>query len=294
MIRIGGREVKEAWLGGVELAEIWLGSRLVWSGKYICAKISAVLTLDGKCALVAADAVPAAISALLGVSVTAAAQTVDAQRAMAGGTFTVGAAVQPELSGALSGTADGKLALVATVNAISVLWGLTGIDGELLLSAAADALAAGAVVGEPAPGQIRLLAETDALVADTILATGGGNLTLSAAADGSTTGAVSGASTGVIALDAAALCALADAVSAQASGAGQIQATVTAVARYPRYIQSGSTVRIYRPLRWKQEGGTVYIDYAQIAWIDPEEDGDYLIIRQVYTATESGDYLEVE
>lgn len=59
MIYAGGREVKEAWLGGVELAEIWLGSRLVWSGKYIRAKISAVLTLNGKCALVTADAVPA-------------------------------------------------------------------------------------------------------------------------------------------------------------------------------------------------------------------------------------------
>ena len=293
MIRIGGREVKEAWLGGVELAEIWLGGRLVWSGKYIRAKISAVLTLDGQCVLVTAEAVPAAISALLGVSATAAAQTVEAKRAMADGTLSVGAAVQPELSDALSGAADGKLALVATVNAISVLWGLTGIDGELLLSATADALAADAVVAEPVPGQIQLFAEADPLAADVILATGGGELAFYAALDGSAVAAVIGASTGVVSLDAAALCALADAVSAQASGAGQIQATVTAVARYPRFAQSGSTVRIYRPLRYKQEGGTVYIDYLQ-PWIDSEEDGDYLIIRQVYSATENGDYLEVE
>ena len=222
-----------------------------------------------------------------------AAQTVDAKRAMANCALTVGAAAHPQLSDALSGTADGKLDLVATVNAISVLWGLTGIDGKLTLSATADALAAGTVVAEPVPGQIRLLAEADADAADATIATGGGKLTLSAAADGSTADAVSGASTGVVSLDAAALCALADAVSAQASGAGQIQATVTAVARYPRFAQIGDTVYIYRPMRWRQEGDTVYLDYTEAAWEAPEEDGDALIVRQVYSAAETGDYLEV-
>ena len=33
--------------------------------------------------------------------------------------------------------------------------------------------------------------------------------------------------------------------------------------------------------------------YAEAAWQAPEEDGDALIIRQVYSATENGDYLEV-
>ena len=272
MIYAGSRAVAAAYFGSTPLSEIWLGSRLVWAGKYIRAQISAVLTLDGKCALVTADAVPAAISAILGISATAAAQ--------------------PMLSDALSGAADGKLDLVATVNAISVLWGLTGIDGKLLLSATADALTADAVVAEPVPGQIRLLAEANALAADAILATGGGKLTLSAAADGSTADAVSGAGTGAVSLDAAALCALAGAVSAQASGAGQIQATVTAVAKYPRFVQIGDTVYIYRPMRWRQEGDTVYLDYAESAWEAPEEDGDALIVRQVYSATENGDYLE--
>ena len=149
------------------------------------------------------------------------------------------------------------------------------------------------MVAEPVPGQIRLLTEADALTADAILATGGGKLTLSAAAEGSIADAVIGASTGVVSLYAAALCALADAVSAQASGAGQIQATVTAVAKYPRFTQIGDTVYIYRPMRWRQEGDTVYLDYTAAAWEAPEEDGDALIVRLVYGATENGDYLEV-
>lgn len=293
MIYAGGREVKEAWLGGVELAEIWLGGNLLWSSKYRPARISAVFRLDGSCVLTPVDAVSAVIAGAMDISGTAAAESVAAQRVQAAGALTVGAAAQPMLSDELSGAADGKLDLVATVNAISVLWGLTGIDGKLLLSATADALTADAVVGEPFPGQIRLLADADALAADAILATGGGKLTLSAAAGGSTEDAVGGSSTGVVSLDAAALCALAGALSAQASGAGQIQATLTAVAKYPRFIQIGDTVYIYRPMRWRQEGDTVYLDYADAAWDAPEEDGDALIVRQVYSAEENGDYLEV-
>ena len=66
-----------------------------------------------------------------------------------------------------------------------------------------------------------------------------------------------------------------------------------AKAIYPRFAQSGDTVYIYRPMRWRQEGDTVYLDYTETAWEAPEEDGDALVVRQVYSAAENGDYLEV-
>lgn len=62
---------------------------------------------------------------------------------------------------------------------------------------------------------------------------------------------------------------------------------------YPRFVQRGDTVYIYRPMRWRQEGDTVYLDYTDAAWEAPEEDGDALIVRQVYSAAENDDYLEV-
>ena len=62
---------------------------------------------------------------------------------------------------------------------------------------------------------------------------------------------------------------------------------------YPRFVQRGDTVYIYRPMRWRQEGDTVYLDYTDAAWEAPEEDGDALIVRQVYSAAQNGNYLEV-
>ena len=73
----------------------------------------------------------------------------------------------------------------------------------------------------------------------------------------------------------------------------ELAMSVEAKAIYPRFIQRGDTVYIYRPMRWRQEGDTVYLDYTDAAWEAPEEDGDALIVRQVYSATENGDYLEV-
>ena len=63
--------------------------------------------------------------------------------------------------------------------------------------------------------------------------------------------------------------------------------------QYIRFGQVGYNVYIYRPKRWKQEGDTVYLDYVEVPWEYPVEDGDYLIVQQVYNATENGDYLEV-
>lgn len=73
----------------------------------------------------------------------------------------------------------------------------------------------------------------------------------------------------------------------------ELDMSAEAKAIYPRFVQSGDTVYVYRPMRWRQEGDTVYLDYAEAAWEAPEEDGDALIVRQVYSATENGDYLEV-
>lgn len=73
----------------------------------------------------------------------------------------------------------------------------------------------------------------------------------------------------------------------------EISMSAEAKAIYPRFVQRGDTVYIYRPMRWRQEVDTVYLDYAEAAWEAPEEDGDALIVRQVYSVTENGDYLEV-
>lgn len=73
----------------------------------------------------------------------------------------------------------------------------------------------------------------------------------------------------------------------------ELAMSAEAKAIYPRFVRRGDTVYIYRPMRWRQEGDTVYLDYTDAAWEAPEEDGDALIIRQVYGATDNGDYLEV-
>ena len=73
----------------------------------------------------------------------------------------------------------------------------------------------------------------------------------------------------------------------------ELAMSAEAKAIYPRFVQRGDTVYIYRPMRWRQEGDTVYLDYTEAAWEAPEEDGDALIVRQVYSTAENGDYLEV-
>lgn len=73
----------------------------------------------------------------------------------------------------------------------------------------------------------------------------------------------------------------------------ELAMSAEAKAIYPRFVQRGDIVYIYRPMRWRQEGDTVYLDYTEAAWEAPEEDGDALVVRQVYSAAENGDYLEV-
>lgn len=73
----------------------------------------------------------------------------------------------------------------------------------------------------------------------------------------------------------------------------ELAMSAEAKAIYPRFVQRGDTVYIYRPYRWRQEGNTVYLDYTESAWEAPEEDGDALIVRQVYSAAQNSDYLEV-
>ena len=73
----------------------------------------------------------------------------------------------------------------------------------------------------------------------------------------------------------------------------ELAMSAEAKAIYPRFVQRGDTVYIYRPMRWRQDGDTVYLDYTASAWEAPEEDGDALVVRQVYSAAVNGDYLEV-
>ena len=39
--------------------------------------------------------------------------------------------------------------------------------------------------------------------------------------------------------------------------------SANALSQYPRFKQVGDTVYIYRPMRWRQDGDAVYIDYAE-------------------------------
>lgn len=87
-----------------------------------------------------------------------------------------------------------------------------------------------------------------------------------------------------------------DVLTAQAAAAPErVELAMSAEAKaiYPRFARRGDTVYIYRPMRWRQEGDTVYLDYTEAAWEAPEEDGDALIVRQVYSTAQNGDYLEV-
>ena len=39
--------------------------------------------------------------------------------------------------------------------------------------------------------------------------------------------------------------------------------SANALSQYPRFKQVGDTVYIYRPMRWRQDGDAIYIDYAE-------------------------------
>lgn len=49
----------------------------------------------------------------------------------------------------------------------------------------------------------------------------------------------------------------------------ELAMSAEAKAIYPRFVQRGDTVYIYRPMRWRQEGDTVYLDYTDAAWEAP-------------------------
>lgn len=51
--------------------------------------------------------------------------------------------------------------------------------------------------------------------------------------------------------------------SSIASELAAMSIEANALAQYPRFKQVGDTVYIYRPMRWRQDGGTVYIDYTE-------------------------------
>lgn len=63
-------------------------------------------------------------------------------------------------------------------------------------------------------------------------------------------------------------------------------------ATHPRFAQNGSTVTVYRPKRYTQDGAIVSID-PRIVWIDPVQDGTVLTVQQMYSAEKNDDVLEV-
>lgn len=144
-----------------------------------------------------------------------------------------------------------------------MLWGLTGVDGELILSGSLEALAAGVAETHPDPGQLAILAEAAAIAEEAVPTVGGGSLDITATGAANTAEAVDASGGGSLALQGTAQADPADAQSAAADGSLGISATVTAVSLDPRFRQDGDAVYIYRPYRYRQDGSTVYIDYAE-------------------------------
>ena len=181
----------------------------------------------------------------------------------AAGALALAGAAEADTADAITAAVTGSLTLGATVNAISVLWGLTGVDGELILSGSLEALAASAAEAHPDPGQLAILAEVAAIAAEAVPTGGGGSLDITGTGAADTAEAVDASGGGSLALLGTAQADPADAQITAADGSLGLLATVTAVSLDPRFRQDGDTVYIYRPYRYRQEGSTVYIDYAE-------------------------------
>ncbi len=320
MIYAGSQEVTAAYLGGVALSEIYLGGSLVWSGRLKPGAASMRLWL--------AQAAGGAAAALVAAEVSEAIPLRHGARGEAAALVEVSAAHSIPLAQSAGaealGLAEGAplwqlLALVMerTEGVALVLHPLTVAQSLSLTMHIPDVvglalnplrLEQALAVTMPIPGAqgvaLNPITMQQAVTAQ-LPAGEGADITvipgqaaqaepLTMRAAGEAAQVAPGAADHVLppmvgdiapevltAEDAAAPESIALAVSAEAQ-------TI-----YPRFVQRGDTVYIYRPKRWRQEGGTVYLDYEETSWEAPEEDGDALIIRQVYSATENGDYLEV-
>lgn len=274
MIYAGGREVKEAWLGGVELSEIWLGGALVWAGFRRPGAASLHLILAQAAAGAAVTLVPLRADTRLatGADVSGMAQAVVDTSARHDITLTMYlptaqvVAVSPL-------TAEQAVSLTMTIPSVRpVVLNRIAITQDFAMTMTVPG--AQGVELHPVAAQQAVTAYLPAAE--------GADITMSpgqASQEEPLTMRVSGVPVQVM--------------PSAAPERVELAMSAEAKAIYPRFIQRGDTVYIYRPMRWRQEGDTVYLDYTDAAWEAPEEDGDAIIVRQVYSAAENGDYLEV-
>lgn len=275
MIYAGSRAVAAAYLGSTPLSEIWLGGALVWAGFRKPGAASLHLILAQAAAGTTVTLVPLRADTRLtpGADVSGTAKAVvdtsaqhDIHLTMYLTTAQV-VAVSPL-------TAEQTLAQVMTIPAAQ---GVTLNPLTLTQAAALTTTIPGAQGVELHP-----LTAQQAVTAQLPAAEGVPVQVIPGAADH-----VLPPMVGNIAPD------VLTAQDAAAPERVELAMSAEAKAIYPRFVQRGDTVYIYRPMRCRQEGDTVYLDYTEAAWEAPEEDGDALIVRQVYSATDTSDYLEV-
>lgn len=297
MIYAGSRAVAAAYLGSTPLSEIWLGGALVWAGFRKPGAASLHLILAQAAAGTTVTLVPLRADTRLtpGADVSGTAQAVvdtsarhDIPLTMYLPTAQVLAVSPLTLQQAFAGkmtipSAQGVILNPLTLTqAAALTMTIPGAQGvELHSVTAQQAMTAHLPAAEGAditvsPGQA---SQAEPL---TMRASGVHVQVMPGAADHVLPPVV-----GDIAPD------VLTAQDGAAPERVELAMSAEAKAIYPRFIQRGDTVYIYRPMRWRQEGDTVYLDYTEAAWEAPEEDGDALIVRQVYSATENGDYLEV-
>lgn len=298
MIYAGSRAVAAAYLGSTPLSEIYLGGALVWAGFRRPGAASLHLILTQAASGNAVTLVPLRADTRLtpGADVSGAAQAVvdtsarhDIPMTMYLPTAQV-LAVSPL-------TAEQTLALVMTIPAAQGVT-LHPLAAEQAVSLTMTIPSVRSVILNP-------IAITQDFAVTMPIPTGYGvtlhPLTLRQAvtaqlpaAEGVPVQVIPGAADHVLPPMVGNIAP--DVLTAQDAAAPErVELAMSAEAKaiYPRFVQRGDTVYIYRPMRCRQEGDTVYLDYTEAAWEAPEEDGDALIVRQVYSATDTSDYLEV-
>lgn len=309
------RRLTKAFLNGRWLSEIWLGGRLIWSSIYVYARAVAVIRLDGTCVLTTAEGVALVIASELNISFEAAFKIAEGQRMQSRGKLDLQGEASMITWDAVDPVGIGSLTVVAVDNMLIVDGTNLDSPGMLIFRGTA---AANSAVGHnsEAPGEIYsrctstgqmgdgknfissvlsvIRASAFGIPADTTHLEGVGKTILESIAE-----ILSAESKNLVESGKLTLSGESAGVSTVGENLGgddkaQILSSVADIStKYPRFTQVGDTVFVFRPKRWKQEGDVVYLDYEVVAWEYPEEDGDYLKITQVYSATESGDYLEV-
>lgn len=275
MIYAGSRAVAAAYLGSTPLSEIWLGGALVWAGFRRPGAASLHLILAQEATGTTVTLVPLRADTRLtpGADVSGTAQAVVDTSARHDITLTMYLPTA-QVVAVSQLTAEQAVSLTMTIPSVRhVVLNRIAITQDFAMTMTVP----GAQGVELHP-----VAAQQAVTAQPPAAEGVPVQVMPGAADHVLSPVVGDIATDVLtAQDAAATERVELAMSAEAK------------AIYPRFVQRGDTVYIYRPMRWRQEGDTVYLDYADAAWEAPEEDGDALIVRQVYSAAENGDYLEV-